>query len=326
MTKLPRLLLTALCAIAALSSTADAVPKKKKGRKASPPKQTRYLGNPHSKYRGWDYLVGQLRKAGVKESDLVLIYQHPDMPRFTFVPFKLKPRESYSMYSTFQKPKFHALGADFVARHERDFESMESTYGVPREVVTAIMVIETQLGRHTGDQMIAYRLSRLASVLDPNNVRENHRQLAAADRSVTLDAVRARGRYLEDTFLPEIPALIEVAKHSHVGPLRIKGSIAGAFGMPQFLPTAFIKYGVDGDKDGRISLYNEVDALWSVGNYLSSFGWREAKTGAAQRQVIWNYNKSDAYIDAVLVMAEGIKRNALPARPTGPSGDAPASE
>jgi membrane-bound lytic murein transglycosylase B len=124
-----------------------------------------------------------------------------------------------------------------------------------------------------------------------------------------MDAVQARGRYLEDTFLAEIPALIQVAKHNDVGPLRIKGSIAGAFGIPQFLPTAFVKFGVDGDKDGKISLFNEIDALWSVGNYLSSFGWKEAKTHADQRKVIWNYNKSDAYIDAVLLMAEGIAKN-----------------
>jgi membrane-bound lytic murein transglycosylase B len=302
--------LTTLLLIAACTTSVDASPKKKKrSHHVAKPKQTKYLGNPHSKYRGWDYLVGQLRKAGVQESDLVLIYQHPDMPRYSFVPFKLKPRESYSIYNSFQKPHFHALGADFIAQHSTEFDGMERTYGVPREVVTAIMVIETQLGRHTGNQMIAYRLSRLASVLDPNNVRENYKQLSASDPSVTMDAVQARGRYLEDTFLAEIPALIQVAKHNDVGPLRIKGSIAGAFGIPQFLPTAFVKFGVDGDKDGKISLFNEIDALWSVGNYLSSFGWKEAKTHADQRKVIWNYNKSDAYIDAVLLMAEGIAKN-----------------
>lgn len=300
-------LLSALVVLAVLSNPAYAKPKKKKARHAAPPKQTKYLGDPHSKYRGWDYLVGRLRKAGVKDSDITLIYQHPKMPRFSFIPFKLKPRESYSIYTTFHKPFFQELGASFVAQRSQDFAHMEEKFGVPREVVTAIMVIETQLGRHTGEQMIAYRLSRLASVLDPNNVRENYRQLHAADATVTMQAVEARGRYLEDTFLPEIPALIEVAKRSRVGSLTIKGSIAGAFGIPQFLPTAYMKFGVDGDGDGHVSLYNEVDALWSVGNYLSSFGWKEAKTTEDRRKVIWNYNKSEAYIDAVLLMAEGIR-------------------
>jgi membrane-bound lytic murein transglycosylase B len=300
-------LLIALVVVAAVTTPADAKPKRKKPQHTAPPKQTKYLGNPHSKYRGWDYLVAQLRKAGVKESDIVLIYQHPKMPRFSFVPFKLKPRESHSIYTTFHKPFFQELGATFIAEHPEDFARMEQEFGVPREVVTAIMVIETQLGRHTGEQMIAYRLSRLASVLDPNNVRENYRQLHAADSTVTMHAVEARGRYLEDTFLPEIPALIEVAKRSRVGSLNIKGSIAGAFGIPQFLPTAYMKFGVDGDGDGHVSLYNKVDALWSVGNYLSNFGWKEAKTTEERRKVIWNYNKSDAYIDAVLLMAEGIR-------------------
>ena len=116
-----------------------------------------------------------------------------------------------------------------------------------------------------------------------------------------------RGRYLEKTFLPEIPALISIAKKNNVSLFNIHGSIAGAFGIPQFLPSALVRYGLDGDGDGHVSLYNEVDALWSAGNYLATCGYKPQLPLEERRKVIWQYNKSDAYIDAVLKMSEGIR-------------------
>ena len=301
--------LTALLALPFLTTTSACAKPKTKKQTTKIAAQTKYplLGDPKSKYRGWDYLVGRLKREGIRESDLAAIYQDPRMPRFTFIPFKLKPRESSSIYSTFDKRKFHELGASFIQRHGQEFDRLEQKYKVPREVVTSILVIETQIGQHTGDQLVVHRLSRLASVLDPHNLKENLRRHRLEDASVTMQDLQERGRYLEDTFLQEVPALIEISKRNQVNVFHIKGSTAGAFGIPQFLPSAFLKYGVDGDGDGHVSLFNEIDALWSAGNYLSTCGYRPELSYEERRKVIWQYNKSDAYIDAVFQMSEGIR-------------------
>ena len=295
----------------ATTNAADAKPKSKAkpktARKTSQTTTYPLLGNPNSKYRGWDYLASRLRKAGVPESEILEIFASSTMPRFTFVPFKVKPKEPHSIYASFDRDSFAQLGASFIEEYDQEFNRMERKYGVPREVVTAILVIETQIGRHTGNELIVHRLSRLASVLDPHNVQENYRRLKATDPSVTLDDVKNRGRYLEDTFLPEIPALIEISKRNQVNTFHILGSSAGAFGIPQFLPTAFIKYGVDGDGDGHVSLFNKVDALWSAGNYLSAFGYKADLPYAERRKVIWEYNRSEAYIDTVFRVASRIR-------------------
>jgi membrane-bound lytic murein transglycosylase B len=297
----------------AWTHSAEAKPKSK--HKAARPKSSQashpLLGNPNSKYHGWDYLAGQLRKAGVAQQDIDSIYQDPRMPRFTFIPFKVKPKEASTMYTSFNKDFFAQLGASFIDEYDYEFDSMERAYGVPREVVTAILVIETQIGRYTGKDIIVYRLSRLASVLDPNNLQENYRRLKASDPNVTLEEVKARGRYLEDTFLPEIPALLEISKRNHVNIFHVLGSSAGAFGIPQFLPTAFHKYGIDGDGDGFVSLFNKTDALWSAGNYLAAFGYRRDLPYAEKRKVIWEYNRSDAYIDTVLRLAARIREHGV---------------
>ena len=293
------------------TNAADAKPKSKTkpktARKTSQTTTYPLLGNPNSKYRGWDYLASRLRKAGVPESEILEIFASPTMPRFTFVPFKVKPKEPHSIYASFDRDSFAQLGASFIEEYDQEFNRMERKYGVPREVVTAILVIETQIGRHTGNELIVHRLSRLASVLDPHNVQENYRRLKATDPSVTLDDVKNRGRYLEDTFLPEIPALFEISRRNQVNTFHILGSSAGAFGIPQFLPTAFIKYGVDGDGDGHVSLFNKVDALWSAGNYLSAFGYKADLPYAERRKVIWEYNRSEAYIDTVFRVASRIR-------------------
>jgi membrane-bound lytic murein transglycosylase B len=81
----------------------------------------------------------------------------------------------------------------------------------------------------------------------------------------------------------------------------------GAIGWPQFLPSSLVKYGVDGDGDGRIDLYSAEDAIFSTANYLRAYGWREARLPADREAVIWNYNHSRAYVRAVLEIAEELR-------------------
>ena len=92
-----------------------------------------------------------------------------------------------------------------------------------------------------------------------------------------------------------------------VDPLEIRGSGSGAFGIPQFLPRSYLWFGVDGDADGRVSLYDAEDAIPSCANYLQHYGWRPGLSHTAQRNVIWGYNHSDAYIDTVLWLAAEVR-------------------
>lgn len=261
---------------------------------------------PTSRYRGWEYLVDRLRDNGMSERDLVAIYSDRRMPTRTFVPFSVKPREPSSMYEGFKRSHHHQLGRQFLDKHADEFEKMEHTLLVPREVVAAIIVVESGAGRNTGSHLLIYRLSRLATTNAPDNVRENYVLQKKRDHRIVFEDVRRRGRYLERTFLPEIPALVTIAKRNKVDVLSMKGSSAGAFGLPQFLPSAFLRFGMDGNKDGVISLHNEADAIWSAGNYLAGFGYRRDIPLQEKRSIIWRYNKSPSYIDAVLHLAERI--------------------
>ena len=156
--------------------------------------------------------------------------------------------------------------------------------------------------------MVLYRLSRIATVGEPRNIENNFRRLNPLMPKLTREMLVKRAKYLEDVFLPEIPALLEIGKRNSIDPLNVKGSVAGAFGMPQFLPSAFLRFGVDGDRNGYVSLFNDVDAIWSTGNYLASYGYRADLPLEQRRGIIWKYNKSDAYIDTVLSVASEIRK------------------
>jgi membrane-bound lytic murein transglycosylase B len=199
------------------------------------------------------------------------------------------------------------MGAAFAREHTKEFDRIEQTLRVPREVVTAIVLVESQLGQNTGKALVLERLSRVASVREPINLQQNLEVMRQDDPNVTLEQLEERALYLEKTFLPEIPALFEISRRHKLDPLTLRGSMAGAFGLPQFLPSAFLRFAVDGDRDGDISLFDNVDAVWSTAKYLGSYGYRDELPHKEKRLILWRYNKSDAYIDTILSVSGAIK-------------------
>ena len=121
--------------------------------------------------------------------------------------------------------------------------------------------------------------------------------------------VEDRARYLEDRFYPEVKALFQLAKEQQVNLLNLKGSFAGAFGIPQFLPSTYINHAVDGNGDGIISLFNLADAIFSIANYLMHSGWKDNASQKEKESVIWQYNHSEPYIDTVLYLAGELEKN-----------------
>jgi membrane-bound lytic murein transglycosylase B len=135
------------------------------------------------------------------------------------------------------------------------------------------------------------------------NVKKNLKRLLKDGEKTNLDEVRARARKVEQIFLPELRALFQIGERERINILQIKGSSAGAFGWPQFMPLAYLRFGVDGNRDGRISLFDPADAIFSVARYLSHNGWRNNASRREHLDVIWTYNKSTPYGETVLGLA-----------------------
>ena len=144
------------------------------------------------------------------------------------------------------KPWIVAGGEDFLRRHRAAFARAEKKFGVPRHIAAAILGIETRFGGYLGNFSTAQALSTLAF------------------------AYPRRAAF----FRGELAQFLLYARENGIDPLALRGSFAGAFGIPQFLPSNARRFAVDFDGDGKVDLFSPVDALGSAANFLVAHGWR----------------------------------------------------
>jgi membrane-bound lytic murein transglycosylase B len=114
------------------------------------------------------------------------------------------------------------------------------------------------------------------------------------------DNAQKRGLWAQD----ELRALLAYAWENGLDPASFPGSIYGAIGYGQFMPSNIKKFAIDGDGDGRVDLFNKADAVFSVANYLRRSGWKgEMADEESRRAVIMLYNRSGVYVNTVLYVA-----------------------
>ncbi len=260
---------------------------------------------------GWEYLRDKLVADGVDPARVDAVFEDPRLGTFAGLEFSLGGHgERRSMYSGFLRPMSVAEARRCRAQYDRELSTAEQRFGVPASVVAALLHVETHCGRNTGSRVVFARLATLAMANEPANVARNidrHSQgVPPARQSEVEQRVRLRARELESVFYPEVLAMFTLAEQGGIDPLALRGSGSGAFGLPQFLPTSYLHFAIDGNGDGRISLDDPADAIASSANYLARHGWHPGITHAQERQVIWTYNHSDPYIDTVLALAARI--------------------
>jgi membrane-bound lytic murein transglycosylase B len=260
--------------------------------------------------RGWSFLVEKLVRDGVPRDRALAVFRDARVDAFDGLYFSLDPRESPSLYRNLRTRQTAERAQLCIDAHREHFEAAESRYGVPSHLVASIVQVESGCGRNTGRARILPALARLSMAAEPENLQRN------IERHTLLNQVRSpmnvssfarwRAEHLENMFYPELRATFDIAARMQVDPLEIRGSGSGAFGIPQFLPRSYLWFGVDGDRDGHVSLYYPADAIASCAHYLRQYGWRADLTRAERRNVIWGYNHSDAYIDTVLWLSDEV--------------------
>ena len=219
--------------------------------------------------------------------------------RFIKPPAKKGIRSWKSYRARFVEPVRIRAGLAFWNDHREALERAEQRFGVPPEIILAILGVETVFGRQTGSFPLVGALATLAFDYPPR---------APLFR-----------RELENLFL--------LAREQGRAPLTYEGSYAGAMGYPQFLPSSIRNYAVDFDGDGRVDLENSpVDAIGSVANYLAAHGW---VTGGpvAIRAHVEDSDKAAALIaagiDPVFSEADFSAHQVLPLAPV-PAGETAA--
>ncbi|NPB09427.1 MAG: lytic murein transglycosylase [Thermodesulfobacteria bacterium] len=250
-------------------------------------------------------LKDRLVKAGFDASYVEGLLSRPEA-RFLpqIMPKKLLHDEYKLNYNQFLAPERVARAKKFLREHHKFLTALEERYGVPKEVLVAIFLVETDLGRYTGRYRTFNVLGSMALSEDWNFVRGYLPRDLPPEEETRLKRFMARRAKWA---FRELCALITYSRQNDFDPLSIKGSIFGAFGLPQFVPTSALSYGVDWDGDGRVDLFDLEDALASMANYLHRRGWRGVLSYEAQIKVIKTYNNSQPYAETVLKLAAKLR-------------------
>ncbi len=192
----------------------------------------------------------------------------------------------------------------FLQKHITLLNRLEKTFGVEKEVITAIFLIETNLGNNTGkfptfNVLFSLALSGHIKLL--KNVSKNA-GISLKSKKVRI-FIKRRSRWA----YRELLYFIKIAYKNRWDPFSIKGSLFGAFGYPQFVPKSYLIYGYDWNKDGVVDLYSVPDALASIANYLKKEGYRITANKKIKEKIIMRYNISKPYAETVLAVAEKLK-------------------
>jgi membrane-bound lytic murein transglycosylase B len=184
---------------------------------------------------------------------------------------KVKPWSEYQ--AIFLTPRRIGGGIDFFREHEAQLRQIALKTGVPPEIITAIIGVETFYGTRTGGYRAVDALATLAFDYPP------------------------RGKF----FRGELRQLFLLARDEQLDINQLTGSYAGALGPPQFIPSSYRNFAVDGNADGRRNLLSDWDDIFaSVANYFVVHDWQPAQPVAVRAQLKADTTRGDTANELVM--------------------------
>jgi membrane-bound lytic murein transglycosylase B len=180
--------------------------------------------------------------------------QVPQVARAVVPPPAAVPKNWQQYRSRFLEAERVRAGVVFWQAHRETLERAQAAYGVPPEIIVGIIGVETYFGRHMGRYKVIDALSTLAFDFPEEHPRAKERRAF---------------------FRAELGEFLSLQKKAGIDPLKLRGSYAGALGIPQFMPSSWGRYAVDFDGDGRVNLLDSMaDAIGSVASYFKAFNWQ----------------------------------------------------
>jgi membrane-bound lytic murein transglycosylase B len=218
----------------------------------------------------------------------------------------LNSREAPEVYSQFLTPELILLSKKFLRENMRTLRKMERSFQVDKEVVVAILLVESRFGENIGKHRVIPTLASMALMDSPESLEKNYRVLKENNPELTYEWLEDFAKRRASWAYGELKCFLRIIQHEKIDPLEVYGSYAGALGMPQFIPSSYLTYAMS-EKSFESWLLNKEEAILSIGNYLKSHGWKKKMTTEKKRKILWYYNHSEPYVETVLRLAQKVK-------------------
>ena len=196
------------------------------------------------------------------------------------------------------------LCRDYISTNIDSFIDAEQKYGVPPSIAASLLFVETRLGKILGDvpENAFKTLASMSICRDISTINLWLNKMPNYEKHLDWFAQIMPKR--ADWAYKEVKALIEHMVKTQANPENYPGSIYGAVGLCQFMPSNIPLYGADGNDDGQVDLFLIPDAIASLSNYLAKHGWKKGISKTRQHELLMTYNHAKIYANTILALAE----------------------
>lgn len=260
----------------------------------------------------WKYAARRMKKAGFGPKFIQRAGETYETARFAQV-------LELNLLLFLKKSDYHGIQvSDSATRDVRGFmnansgaiKRAEREHGVPGSVIASLLWLESRHGQNKGEFHVP---SAYIHLLQAERLSvQQHLQKSARNytKKVTPKArkeITKRTKRKAEWALAELKAIQTMHRRNRKTLPELRGSFAGAFGMPQFIPSSYVTWAQSTSKKRPADLTRADDAILSVGNYLRLNGWKK-KLAKSHLPALMKYNNSKDYANAILKLAKFVNK------------------
>lgn len=251
-------------------------------------------------------------------SQLLSILKDPKKPYEKIISLNLLGFLGKPDYSVHYSERAIRSAKKFLKANSRTLYRAEKKYGVSKETIAGLLWVETQYGAITGRVPIVQAYLSLLMADHPDvvkallkegnerrddddEIRKRFPDQAAFDQKI-IDRTRTKAEWA----LEQLAAIETLRKSGYTKILLLNGSFAGAFGVPQFIPSTYRDLAISSQSNRRPNLYKMPDVILSVANFLKKKGWNEKKP-ETKSAALYEYNRIKDYGDVILKIAAELR-------------------
>jgi len=219
----------------------------------------------------------------------------------------LNSREVPEVYSQFLTSEQILLSKKFLRENMKTLVKMERNFQVDKEVVVAILLVESRFGENIGKYRVIPTLASMALMDSPESLENNYLTLKENNPELTYEWLEGFAKRKANWAYDELKCFLTIIRDESIDPLEVYGSYAGALGMAQFMPSSYVTF-AHSKKGLENWLLNKEEAIFSIGNYLKSHGWKGKMTVEKKRKILWYYNHSEPYVETILQISQKLRK------------------